>query len=88
MKKKFSVIGFGKIGQAISANILQRGIEIAAIDINKDLSDICIKKKFAISEPGLEKLFNSGVRYLIDGRNALSKSDIQKNEIKYIGIER
>jgi 3-hydroxyacyl-CoA dehydrogenase len=34
--KKISVVGFGKIGQAIVANMLKNGIQVIAVDINPD----------------------------------------------------
>ena len=38
--KRISVIGFGKIGQAIAANILKQAIGITAVDINTELQII------------------------------------------------
>ena len=35
--KRISVIGFGKIGQAIAANILKQAISVTAVDINTGL---------------------------------------------------
>jgi nucleotide sugar dehydrogenase len=38
--KKISVVGFGKIGQAVAANILKHNIDLVAIDINPELKNI------------------------------------------------
>ena len=38
--ERISVIGFGKIGQAVAANILVKGISVTAIDINPELLEI------------------------------------------------
>src|SRR5688572_26123412 len=58
--KKISVIGFGKIGQAVVANILKHGIEVTAVDINEELPLLFKQGKYTSSEPGLEQILTAG----------------------------
>lgn len=53
---KISLIGFGKIGQAVAVNILRNNIKVTAIDINPDLKKIFEEQRFEINEPGLKEI--------------------------------
>jgi nucleotide sugar dehydrogenase len=53
---KISVIGFGKIGQAVAANILGKNIPVTAIDINPELQTIFKKEIYKTNEPGLHDI--------------------------------
>lgn len=57
--KKISVVGFGKIGQAIVANMLQNGIHVVAVDINPELKQVFESGAYASTEPGLADTLNS-----------------------------
>ncbi len=57
--KKISVIGFGKIGQAVAANILKHGIKVNAVDIDDSLSELFTTANFRSNEPGLEDILNN-----------------------------
>ncbi len=54
--KTITVIGFGKIGQAIAANILQHDIRVVAIDINVRLLEAFQQNSYETKEPGLEDI--------------------------------
>jgi nucleotide sugar dehydrogenase len=54
--KKISVVGFGKIGQAVAANILKHNIDLVAIDINPELKNIFEENRFSSNEEGLEEI--------------------------------
>lgn len=56
---KISVIGFGKIGQAVAANILQNGLQIMAIDTNTELENAFIRGSFSSKEPGVTEVLTS-----------------------------
>lgn len=58
--KRISVIGFGKIGQAVAANILEKGIAVTAIDTNPVLQDVFKNGIYKTSEPGLSDILVSG----------------------------
>ena len=47
----FSVVGFGKIGQAIGAQILKAGHRLIGIDINPNLPRAFADGKFTATEP-------------------------------------
>jgi len=57
--KRISVVGFGKIGQAIVANMLKHGVQVNAVDINPALKQIFDSKSYTSSEEGLEEILNS-----------------------------
>ncbi len=50
---RISIIGFGKIGQAIAANILKQNINVIAIDTNPSLRIAFEKGEYETKEPGL-----------------------------------
>ena len=52
--RKISVVGFGKIGQAVVANILKYDIKVTAVDINPDLKKVFETGNYEINEPGLK----------------------------------
>ena len=52
--KRISIVGFGKIGQAIAAHILKQGISITAVDINIELQTSLENARFVTNEPGVE----------------------------------
>jgi nucleotide sugar dehydrogenase len=62
--KKISVVGFGKIGQAIVANMLKNGIQVVAVDINPQLHRVFSEGQYETNEPGLAEVlttsFSSG----------------------------
>ncbi len=50
---RISIIGFGKIGQAIAANILRQNINVTAIDTNPGLHIAFEKGEYKTKEPGI-----------------------------------
>src|SRR5687767_4139919 len=60
--ERISVIGFGKIGQAVAANILGKGISVTAIDINPELRDVFKSGIYKTNEPGLSDILKSGYK--------------------------
>ena len=57
--KKISVVGFGKIGQAIVANMLKNGIQVIAVDINPDLHRVFAEGRYETNEPGLQEVLSA-----------------------------
>lgn len=57
--KKISVVGFGKIGQAIVANMLRHDITVVAVDINPELHRVFADGKYESNEPGLSDVLTS-----------------------------
>lgn len=57
--KKISVVGFGKIGQAVVANILKHDINVIAVDINPDLKRVFEEGKYETNEPNLKDILVS-----------------------------
>jgi len=57
--RRISVIGFGKIGQAVAANILQQDIFVIAIDTNPELQEVFKKGSFYTTEPGVNEILTS-----------------------------
>jgi nucleotide sugar dehydrogenase len=57
--KKISVVGFGKIGQAIVANMLKNGIHVIAVDINPELHRVFAEGNYETNEPGLQEVLSS-----------------------------
>lgn len=57
--KKISVIGFGKIGQAVAANILEHGIHVNAIDIDTSLPELFKSGLYRSNEPGLQDILGN-----------------------------
>jgi len=61
--KKIGVIGFGKIGQAISANMIRHGgYKVAAVDTDPGLPDAFSRSFFSSNEPGVEKILASAYK--------------------------
>jgi nucleotide sugar dehydrogenase len=60
--EKISVIGFGKIGQAIAANILANGIPVTAIDTDTGIRQQFAEGNWSTKEPGLTGLLNEAYR--------------------------
>lgn len=58
--RRISIIGFGKIGQAIAANILKQDIHVTAIDTNTDLQRKFKEEKYETKEPGVGDILTSG----------------------------
>jgi nucleotide sugar dehydrogenase len=56
---KISLIGFGKIGQAVAANILQHGIRVNAVDTDAGLSDFFASGCYRTNEPGLQHILTA-----------------------------
>ncbi len=56
---KISVIGFGKIGQAVAANILAHNIYVQAIDVSKNLRAVFNSGTYKSTEPGLSEILHS-----------------------------
>jgi nucleotide sugar dehydrogenase len=57
--KKISVVGFGKIGQAIVANMLKQGITVVAVDINPELHRVFSEGRYESNEPGLSDVLSA-----------------------------
>ena len=57
--RRISVIGFGKIGQAVAANILQQDIFVSAIDTNPELQKVFQEGSFNTNEPGVNEILTS-----------------------------
>lgn len=57
--KKISVIGFGKIGQAVAANILNHNIPVNAVDIDASLPELFNAGLYRSNEPGLQQILNA-----------------------------
>lgn len=76
--KKISVVGFGKIGQAVVANILDHDIHVSAVDINPDLKRIFESGQYESNEPGLadslNKSFGKGLLQITDDFSAVKGS--------------
>lgn len=65
--KKISVVGFGKIGQAVVANILSHDIHVVAVDINPELRAVFESGSYETNEPGLaESLMGSFRKGLLE----------------------
>jgi nucleotide sugar dehydrogenase len=60
--RRITVIGFGKIGQAVAANILEKGISVTAIDINPELQVVFKEGLYKTNEPGLNDILISGYK--------------------------
>jgi len=60
--RRISVIGFGKIGQAVAANILQQDIYVTAIDTNLHLQKLFKSGTFYTNEPGLNEILTSAYK--------------------------
>lgn len=58
--RRISIIGFGKIGQAIAANILKQDIHLTAIDTNEELQKKFKEEKYETKEPGVGDILISG----------------------------
>src|SRR5262245_43737142 len=58
--RRISIIGFGKIGQAIAANILKQDIYVTAIDTNIELGRAFQEKKYDSKEPDVKDILLSG----------------------------
>jgi len=54
--RRISIIGFGKIGQAIAANILKQDIHVTAIDTNPELKKIFKNEQYDTKEPQLKDI--------------------------------
>jgi nucleotide sugar dehydrogenase len=57
--KKISVVGFGKIGQAVAANILKHQIQVVAVDIDPGLQRVFSEGKYDSKEPGVRDILVS-----------------------------
>jgi nucleotide sugar dehydrogenase len=77
--KKISVVGFGKIGQAVVANILKYDINVTAIDINPELKSIFETGKYETNELGLQDIlvssFNEKKLEITNDFSKISNSD-------------
>lgn len=60
MAKRVAVVGFGKIGQAVAAQILNAGLEVVAIDINPGLVKLFRDGRLRTPEPGVESSLLQG----------------------------
>ena len=76
--KKISVVGFGKIGQAVVANILNHGVQVTAIDINPGLKKAFESGTYDINEKGLTEVllpaYKSGQLEITDNFAAIQGS--------------
>ncbi len=57
--RRISIIGFGKIGQAIAANILKQDIQVTAIDTNAELQKKFKEGKYETKEAGVGDILTS-----------------------------
>ncbi len=77
--KRISIVGFGKIGQAIAAHILKRTISITAVDINIDLQSAFKNAGFVTNEPGvgdiLTNAYNKHKLTVTDDYSSIRGSD-------------
>jgi nucleotide sugar dehydrogenase len=77
--RKISVVGFGKIGQAVVANILKYDIQVIAVDINPDLQKVFSEGKYETNEPGLKDIlvtsFQNGKLQISDDFSSIKGSD-------------
>ncbi|MCR6721324.1 MAG: hypothetical protein NVV59_13800 [Chitinophagaceae bacterium] len=75
--KKISVVGFGKIGQAVVANILNHGVHVTAIDINPGLKKAFESGTYEINEKGLTEVllpaYKSGQLTITDDFSAIKR---------------
>lgn len=63
--KRICVIGFGKIGQGIAANMIRHGYRVTAVDRDPDLRKAFEEGTYMSSEPGVGSLLAGAYR---DGR--------------------
>ena len=77
--ERISIVGFGKIGQAIAAHILKQAISITAIDINVELQKAFQNGTFATNEPGvgdiLKKAFDKESLVITSDYSLIEGSD-------------
>ncbi len=57
--QKISIVGFGKIGQAVGANVLQHGLKLNAVDINPHLAESFAFGQYYTNEPQLTDIFRN-----------------------------
>lgn len=57
--RRISVIGFGKIGQAIAAHVLNHGINVTAVDTDPALITSFEKGEYFTNEPGIQSILTS-----------------------------
>src|SRR5262245_47053666 len=62
LPKKITVVGFGKIGQALAASVLKSGLPVQAIDCNPGIKKSFECGTFRSQEPGVEKTLISAFR--------------------------
>ena len=76
--KKISLVGFGKIGQAVAANILAHNIAVNAVDINTNLIKTFKTNEFISNEPGITEIllknFHSGNLKITDDYSSIKNS--------------
>ena len=60
--KRISIVGLGKIGQAIAAHILKRAISVTAIDINVELQSAFKQARYSTNEPGVEDILTKAYK--------------------------
>lgn len=60
--KKISVIGFGKIGQAVAANILRNNLSVVAIDTNTKLINSLLEFNFESNEPDVKEIITNALK--------------------------
>jgi nucleotide sugar dehydrogenase len=58
--RRISIIGFGKIGQAIAANILKKNISVTAVDTDVQLKKAFDERKYESKEPGVKNVLMWG----------------------------
>lgn len=63
--RKISIVGFGKIGQAVAANFLRQGASVTAIDIDAELAAQFRTNRFHTGEPGIQEILHT---HLSDGQ--------------------
>ncbi|MFM7310427.1 MAG: nucleotide sugar dehydrogenase [Flavobacteriales bacterium] len=77
--RRISVVGFGKIGQAVVANLLRHQIQVNAVDINPALNELFASGNYSTNEPELEDIlvpaYRSGQLTITHAMHSVSGSD-------------
>ncbi len=59
---KIAIIGMGKIGLPIAAQLLRKGLEVIGCDVNKNVVRQLNSGKIHIIEPGIEAVLNAAIK--------------------------
>ncbi|MBI2996294.1 MAG: nucleotide sugar dehydrogenase [Candidatus Melainabacteria bacterium] len=72
--KKISVIGFGKIGQAVAANILRNNLPVVVIDTNTKLINSLLEFNFESNEPDVKEIITNALK----SKKLMASSDFKE----------